>query len=61
MTKLLYDEKSAAEMLSISQRHLADLRRAGKIIAVKEGRGYKYRHQDMQAYADSLTTSAEAS
>jgi hypothetical protein len=57
--RILYDEKSASEMLSISQRHLADLRRAGKVLAVKEGRGWKYRRADLEAYAAALMTSAE--
>jgi len=61
MTRILYDGKGAAEMLSISQRHLDDLRRAEKVLAVKEGRGWKYRHADLQAYADGLMTSAAAS
>lgn len=59
--KILYDEKAASEVLSISQRHLADLRRAGKVLAVKEGRGWKYRHADLESYAAGLLTSAEAS
>ena len=57
--KISYDEKSAAEMLSISQRHMADLRRAGKFLAVREGRGWKYRHADLEMYADGLVKSAE--
>ena len=59
--KILYDARGAAEMLSMSQRHLDDLRRAGKIIAVQEGRGFKYRHEDLVAFAEKLPTSAEAS
>lgn len=59
--RILYDGPSAAEMLSVSQRHLDDLRRARKILAVKEGRGWKYRHEDLVAFAEKLPTSAEAS
>ena len=57
--KILYDGPSAAEVLSISQRHLDDLRRARKILAVKEGRGWKYRHDDLVAFAEKLPSSEE--
>jgi len=59
--RLLYDAKAAAEMLSMSQRRLADLRRAGKITAVEDGRGWKYLHADLEAYAAGLVTYAEVS
>lgn len=59
--RILYDAKTAAEMLSTSQRSIDDLRRGGKLIAVKHGRAWKYRHEDLVAYADSLQTSMETS
>ena len=61
MSKILYDKSSAAEVLSTSERRVDELRRAGKLLAVQDGREWKYRADDLQAYADSLITSAEAS
>ncbi|AVJ50252.1 excise [Mycobacterium phage Mendokysei] len=55
-TRLIYDEESAAELLSTTPRRLAELRRAGEIVAVRDGRAYKYRADDLQAYVNSLPT-----
>lgn len=52
--RLLYDKQGAAEMLSTSERRIDELRRAGHLLAVQDGREYKYRHDDLCAYADSL-------
>lgn len=54
--RLLYDEKGAAELLSTTPRRVADLRRAGELVAVKDGRTFKYRADDLQAYVDRLPT-----
>lgn len=54
--RLLYDANGAAEMLSTTPRRIHDMRRAGILVAVKEGRTYKFRRDDLQAYVDSLDT-----
>jgi excisionase family DNA binding protein len=54
VTRILYDRDGAAEQLSCSARQVDELRRAGKLHAVKMGREHKYRHEDLAAYADSL-------
>lgn len=56
--KILYDKSGAAEILSMSEDRVDRLRRAGKLIAVLDGREYKYRADDLQRYADSLQVSA---
>lgn len=58
MTRILYDRDSAAVMLSCSPRQIDELRRAGRLVAVFEGREYKFRHADLEAYADSLAVRA---
>ncbi|UXA12394.1 helix-turn-helix domain-containing protein [Mycobacterium sp. SMC-8] len=55
-TRMLYDRRSAAETLSTSERRIDELRRAGKLPSVRDGRQYKYRHDDLQRYVDSLAT-----
>ena len=57
-TRILYDKESAAVMLSCSARQIDELRRAGRLIAVRMGREHKFRHIDLVAYADSLAVSA---
>lgn len=57
-TRILYDKESAAVMLSCSARQIDELRRAGLLTAVRMGREHKYRHTDLEAYADSLAVSA---
>jgi hypothetical protein len=53
--RILYDAESAAAVLSIKSKDRVDeLRRSGDLIAVKDGREYKYRLADLQSYADSL-------
>lgn len=56
--KILYDKSGAAEILSMSEDRVDRLRRAGKLIAVLDGREWKYRADDLQRYADSLQVSA---
>lgn len=55
--RLLYNKASAAEQLSTSVRRIDELRRAGRLIAVQDGREYKYTHAELQRYVDSLATS----
>ena len=53
--RILYDAESAATALSIKSKDRVDeLRRSGDLVAVKDGREYKYRLADLQAYADAL-------
>ncbi|MFN3007397.1 helix-turn-helix domain-containing protein [Mycolicibacterium wolinskyi] len=59
--RLLYDRDGAAEQLSTSPRRLDELRRSGLLIAVKDGREWKYTAEDLQRYVDSLKTSVESS
>lgn len=55
--RLLYDKASAAEQLSTSVRRIDELRRAGRLIAVQDGREWKYTRAELQRYIDSLETS----
>ncbi|OCB55664.1 hypothetical protein A5722_17135 [Mycobacterium vulneris] len=55
--RLLYDKASAAEQLSTSVRRIDELRRAGRLIAVQDGREFKYTRAELQRYIDSLKTS----
>lgn len=61
MSKILYDRDGAAEQISTSPRRVDELRRAGLLLAVQDGREWKFRAEDLQAYVDRLKTSAEAS
>lgn len=54
MMKILYDKAGAAEQLSISERMVDDLRKSGELRSKKLGREYKFRHEDLAAYAESL-------
>jgi excisionase family DNA binding protein len=50
----LFDKSGAAEYLSTSERRVDELRRAGDLTAVVDGREYKYRRADLDAYCDGL-------
>ena len=54
MSRLLYDRDAAAEALSTSPRRIDELRRAGLLLAVQDGRSWKFRHDDLQRYIDGL-------
>lgn len=56
--RLLYDKASAAEALSTSERRVDELRRAGLLVAVQDGREFKYTVAELQRYVDSLDASA---
>lgn len=56
--RLLYDKASAAEALSTSERRVDELRRAGLLVAVQDGREFKYTVTELQRYVDSLDASA---
>jgi succinate dehydrogenase/fumarate reductase flavoprotein subunit len=50
----LYDKDAAAVYLSTSARRIDELRRAGDLVAAVDGREYKYRRRDLDAYCDGL-------
>lgn len=52
--KLLYDKAAAAEALSTSERRIDELRRAGELNAVQDGREFKFTATELQRYVDSL-------
>jgi excisionase family DNA binding protein len=54
MTRVLYDTDAAAELLSTSPRRIHELRRAGKLAAVSDGRKFKFAADELQRYAASL-------
>jgi excisionase family DNA binding protein len=54
LTRVLYDTDAAAELLSTSPRRIHELRRAGKLAAVADGRKFKFAADELQRYADSL-------
>ncbi len=53
----LYDKSSAAVYLSTSERRVDELRRAGTLIAVQDGREYKYTRSALDDYIETLPTS----
>lgn len=55
--RLLYDAEAAAAMLSTSTYRIGELRRAGELIAVQDGRECKFTHAELQRYVDQLPTS----
>ncbi|MGE2733798.1 helix-turn-helix domain-containing protein [Mycolicibacterium vaccae] len=57
MRRVLYDKTAAAEQLSTSERRIDELRRARKLIAVQDGREWKYPHDELERYANSLKAS----
>ena len=50
----LYDHAGAAEVLSTSERRIHELRRAGLLHAVQDGRSFKFTDEALQNYIDSL-------
>ena len=52
--KLLYDKTAAAEALSTSERRIDELRRAGLLNAVQDGREFKFTLEELQRYVNSL-------
>lgn len=57
--RILYDKTGAADMLSTSERRIDELRRAGLLVAVQDGREFKYTAAELQRYVDTLRTSVE--
>ncbi|QDF19941.1 hypothetical protein HWC44_gp054 [Mycobacterium phage ThetaBob] len=56
--RLLYDKSAAAVQLSTSERRIDELRRAGVLIAVQDGREWKFTAAELQRYVASLDVSA---
>lgn len=54
----LFDRDQAAEFLSTSARRVDELRRAGVLRAVRDGREFKFTSSALAAYIDSLPTNA---
>lgn len=58
--RVLYDRDGAAEQLSTSARRVDDLRRARLLLAVRDGREWKYTAAELRRYAESLPSSETA-
>lgn len=54
--RLLYDADGAAVLLSTTPKRVSELRRAGELPAVKDGKKFKFRRDDLLAYVDRLPT-----
>lgn len=52
--RLLYDAEAAAELLSTTPLRISELRRAGKLAAVLDGKKYKFTADELQRYVDTL-------
>ena len=52
--RLLYDRNAAAEALSTSERRIDELRRAGVLTGVRDGREWKYTEDNLRRYIESL-------
>jgi excisionase family DNA binding protein len=52
--KLLFDHDGAAELLSTTARRIHELRRAGKIAAVHDGRQLKFTRDELERYVAGL-------
>lgn len=57
-SKLVYDHRGAAELLSTTERRIHDLRRAGTLSAVRDGRRLVFTHEELQRYVSSLEENA---
>lgn len=56
--RILYDKPAASHMLSCTEREIDELRRGGRLAAVRHGRRWKFTHAELQRFADSLTEAA---
>jgi excisionase family DNA binding protein len=54
--RLLYDAPAAAELLSTSVRRVHELRRAGTLCAVEDGRVMKFTRAELERYIAGLPT-----
>lgn len=55
----ILDKSGAAAYLSTSARRVDELRRAGRLLAVLDGREFKFRVADLDDYIESLPLSVE--
>jgi excisionase family DNA binding protein len=58
--RMLLTPRQAARALAISEKTLYNLTRAGKIVAVRDGRLVRYALADLQAWIDRAKSSREA-
>ncbi|MDO3019353.1 Gp56 [Mycobacteroides abscessus subsp. abscessus] len=54
----LFDREQAADFLSTSSRRVDELRRAGLLRAVRDGREFKFTSVALAEYIDGLPTNA---
>lgn len=52
--RLLYDAEGAAELLSTTPKRVSELRRAGELCAVLDGKKYKFTADELQRYVNRL-------
>jgi excisionase family DNA binding protein len=55
----IMDKNGAAAYLATSTRRVDELRRAGRLLAVLDGREWKFRVSDLDDYVESLPLSVE--
>lgn len=55
--RILYNQREAAEKLSVSERQIADWRRAGLLKAKKPGRENLFLHSVLVEFAESMPDS----
>ena len=53
-TQLLYNEKQASEVLSLSRSTLRRLWKEERLVPLKIGRSIRYRSSDLSEFANSL-------
>jgi excisionase family DNA binding protein len=59
--KLLYDHDDAAELLAMTPRRVHELRRAGQLAAVQDGRKFKFTRDELERYVAALPSYEPAS
>ncbi|BBY11005.1 hypothetical protein [Mycobacterium marseillense] len=47
-TRLLYDADGAAELVSTTPKRISELRRAGVLGAVRDGKKFKFTHEELR-------------
>jgi excisionase family DNA binding protein len=54
----LLDRREAGEYLNCSAKRVDDLRKAGVLVARRDGRAWRYTFDDLDTYIEALTRSA---
>jgi hypothetical protein len=54
----LLDRREAGKYLNCSAKRVDDLRKAGVLVARRDGRAWRYTPDDLDAYINGLTRSA---